>query len=92
MSERKNLTVFSLTAGIIGLVNEDGDIVYYRQRGITNLDIATRQELIRLGLLYRTWYNFEELPRDIKIHYEDEEVLGQACAVYPYKQAMELMK
>ena len=55
MSERKNLTVFSLTAGIIGLVNEDGDIVYYRQRGITNLDIATRQELIRLGLLYRNW-------------------------------------
>lgn len=47
-------------------------------------------ELIRVGFLCRNWYDFTELPKHVSIRYEDEEILGRACAVYPIRQAAKM--
>ena len=85
--EKQYLTALSIVAGIITLIDENGEIKYYRQRGITQLTDEFKITLIRVGFLNRDWYSFPEIPKNISITYEDEEILGRAHAVYPAKQA-----
>lgn len=85
--EKQYLTALSIEAGIITLIDADGDIKKYRQRGITGLTEEFKLLLIRIGFLNRSWYAFEEIPANIVIFYEDEEILGRASVKYPAKEA-----
>lgn len=51
--EKIYLTALSIEAGIITLIDENGEIKKYRQRGITGLTEDFRILLIRIGFLNR---------------------------------------
>lgn len=81
--ERQYLTAVTICAGIITLIDYNGNIVYYRQRGIKKYSELDRMRLISAGFLQRNWETFEELPKHISISFESPEIMGRACATYP---------
>jgi hypothetical protein len=84
---RRYLTAVTIVAGIITLIDENGQVCYYRQRGITNISPQAKLYLVNAGFLHRNWNQFKELPSNVTIRYEDEELLGKARATFPYKEA-----
>lgn len=84
---RRYLTAVTIVAGIITLIDENGEICYYRQRGITSMSPQLKLYLVNAGFLHRNWNTFKELPSNISIKYEDEEILGKARATFPVKEA-----
>lgn len=81
--ERQYLTAISIVSGIITLIDYNGNICNYRQRGIGKFTEKQRQVLISAGLLQRNWEQFKELPSYITISFEDPEIMGKARATYP---------
>ena len=81
--EREYLTAISIDNGIITLIESDGKISCYRQRGIQNLNDAQRNWLIKLNVLDKDWKQYQELPRHYSIYFEDEEIMGKAKASFP---------
>lgn len=81
--EKKFLTAIQIVAGIITLIDEDGQIVFYRQRGISKFSRRQLKVLIGSGLLDERWRMFEEIPKNINIYYEDPEIKGKARIRYP---------
>lgn len=86
-TDRKYLTATTIIAGIITLIDENGEICYYRQRGINQLPDNFKTQLISVGFLNRNWYNFKELPKNITISFEDEAIMGKASATFPARKA-----
>lgn len=83
--EKRDLTAVLIAAGIIMLLDEQGRTIYYRQRGISNISEEDKGTLVRMGLLHKDWALYKELPREIRIHYEDEFIMGKASATFPKK-------
>lgn len=81
--EREYLTAVTICGGIITLIDYNGNICYYRQRGITKFTDAQRKLLMNTGLLQRNWEQYKELPKHISISFEDPSVMGKARATYP---------
>lgn len=81
--QREYLTAITIIGGIITLLDSNGSIVYYRQRGINKIPEQQRNALISAGFLQRNWANFKELPSHISISFEDPEIMGRARASYP---------
>lgn len=81
--ERLYLTAVSIVAGIINLIDMDGQIVTYRQRGIQKYSDKQLKVLMSQGLLDPRWKMYKELPKHISIYFEDPEVMGKAQATYP---------
>lgn len=80
--QRFYLTVIDISGGIITLVEPDGRLGQYRQRGMERIGRDERIELLRSGALSPMWREFEELPKNYKIAYEDEEIMGKARATF----------
>jgi hypothetical protein len=81
--ERQYLTAVTICGGIITLIDYEGNICYYRQRGINKFTEAQRKVLISSGLLQRNWEQYKELPSHISISFEDPDIMGKARATYP---------
>jgi hypothetical protein len=81
--QREYLTAVSIDKGIITLVEPDGRIGWYRQRGINRIEPAERERLIKLGALDSRWQQAKELPSNWSISFEDEEIMGKARATFP---------
>lgn len=81
--EREYLTAISIDAGIITLIQPNGQIGYYRQRGIQTLSNQAKQAQISSGKLNQMWENIPELPRNWSISFEDTEIMGRALATFP---------
>lgn len=79
---REYLTAISIDKGIILLIEPDGKLGNYRQRGIGALNPQLRNKLIQVGLLAYNWECFKELPRNYSIEFEDEEIMGKARATF----------
>ena len=80
---REYLTAVSIMRGIITLIEPDGNVNCYRQRGLgalTNIQLAM---LIRAGMLDPNWMRYKELPKNWSIEFEDEEIMGKARATFP---------
>lgn len=92
--ERLYLTAISVVAGIITLIDADGQIATYRQRGITQYSDKQLKVLMSTGLLNPSWKMYKELPKNVSISFEDPEIMGRAQATYPNpeKIAKELSK
>lgn len=86
--EREYLTAISITGGIITLIQPDGSIGLYRQRGIGQLSLATKALLINHGQLDPWWEKYRELPKNWSIEFEDEEIMGKARATFPVPKAL----
>lgn len=84
-SNREYLTAISIINGIIVLILPDGEIGYFRQRGIQRLPNEVIANLIATNRLDRRWKAYKELPSNYSISFEDEEIMGKARATFPYK-------
>lgn len=80
--EREFVTVINIEKGIIMLVESNGSLSSYRQRGINNLNINEINQEINSGRLAKDWNNYNELPINYSISFEDPEVCGRAVATY----------
>ena len=80
---REYLTAIAIHKGIIQLIDPDGQIVCYRQRGIQTLGKEIIASEIRKGYLHNLWQNYKELPANWSISFEDPEIMGRALATYP---------
>ena len=83
--EREYLNAVSIYSGIITMIEQDGTIGQYRQRGIGKLPRAVLMELVSAGKLDPYWWSCKELPSNYSISFEDEEIMGKARATFPYK-------
>lgn len=89
--EKIYLTAVTIVGGIITLIDENGDIRYYRQRGIDKISKADRQLLIASGMLQLQWEQFPELPKNVSISFEDPTIMGRARVTYP-KNILDILK
>ena len=81
--DREYITVIAIHKGIIRLIEPDGTVGFYRQRGIQRLPPNVIAKAIEIGELDPRWEQVKELPRNWSISYEDEEIMGRAYATYP---------
>lgn len=88
MAMREYLTAIVIRGGIIQLIKPNGEIGYYRQRGIDkylqgcrNL-LEAERSLIKDGKLAKDWKKYPELPRNWSISFEDGEIMGRAYATF----------
>ena len=81
--ERQYLTAIGIQKGIIGLIEDDGTIGYYRQRGIQRIETSKRAVLIKIGALDKDWASYKELPPHYSISFEDPDIMGRARASFP---------
>lgn len=81
--ERQFLTAITVVAGIITLIDENGQIAMYRQRGISKYSEKQIKVLLSAGLLDPRWKMYKELPKHVSIFFEDPEIMGKAQATYP---------
>ena len=84
---REYITALSINQGVITLVEPNGEVAYYRQRGIGSLPNVVIPKLISMGALSSRWNTFKELPKNYSISFEDEEVMGKAFATFNAKRA-----
>ena len=82
-AERQYLMAVSIMNGIITLIEDDGTIQCYRQRGITRLSKAAIEQEVRGGRLVSSWMKYRELPANFSIYFVDPEIMGRALATYP---------
>lgn len=75
--------VISIVAGVVTGVDDNGNVVRYRQDGIDEIDADKRTELVASGLLSNDWNLYEKIPKQYKLKYEDEAILGVASRRYP---------
>lgn len=80
---REYITAIAINKGIITLIEPNGNIAEYRQRGIGSIEPHMRDLLIRNGMLTQFWNNYKELPKLWSISFEDEEIMGKARAGFP---------
>lgn len=81
--EKQYCLCISIVAGIITLIDTEGAIREYRQRGIDNFDEKLIFLLKNFGMLDPKWMMYEVLPSNIRLYYEDEYLMGKARAFYP---------
>jgi hypothetical protein len=81
--ERQYLTAVQIVNGIITLIDNDGRIARYRQRGIGQFTDDEKMLLVNRGLLDRQFMEFNELPSNISIQYECPDIQGKAQAKFP---------
>lgn len=71
----------SVYNGVITIIGDDGELEYYKQRGIDLLSKEELEEAIEEGELV-DWINeLVELPKNYKLYYEDSEIMGNKVDV-----------
>lgn len=84
-AKKIHLTVIEIKKGIITLIEPDGTIGFYRQRGLDKLTPIDENYLIQNEKLRSDWRTFKELPSNYKISYEDEEFCGKASPYFQFE-------
>ena len=90
--QREYLTAIWVDKGIIQLIDVDGVIRCYRQRGLRQLKPAVINKLVASDRLVKNWDCFKELPSNYTISFEDEEIQGKARATYPNLEKLKNLK
>lgn len=78
-----NVMAVAIHQGLIQLIEPDGTIAIYRQRGIGSLSDMALIAAVREGKLSSDYVRFKELPRNYRIYFEDETIMGRAQATFP---------
>lgn len=79
--QREYITAIAINRGVIQLIQPDGTIGFYRQRGIGKFR-AVIDNLIASGKLDPRATSLPELPYNWSISFEDEEIMGKAYATF----------
>lgn len=89
MANREYITAVSIRAGIIQLIAPNGEICYYRQRGIDSYlmkyyqnSTEMEKSFIKSGELAKDWRKYPELPRNWSISFEEPSIMGRAYATF----------
>lgn len=77
IKEKYNVLAISVDRGLITLVERDGSLATYRQRGINKLTPGQLEAAIRVGKLHPRVLNYKELPSNYDIYFEDPTVMGK---------------
>lgn len=80
--EKQYLTAISVSGGIITLIELDGTIGYYRQRGMNRVDTGIMMNLIAMGVVNPRWSILQEIPKHYVISFEDPAVMGRAYVTF----------
>lgn len=67
--------VISIHMGVITMLDEYGNLVYYKQRGIARMGKANKEKLIQMGRLDPEIDLFRPLPSQYKLVWEDGSVM-----------------
>lgn len=81
--QREYLIAISIDKGLITLIDPNGEIGVYRQRGLKQFSKAQLDYLVQNGYLNPAWSNYKELPKNWSISFEDEEIMGKARVTFP---------
>ena len=81
--ERQYVTAVGISNGIITLIENNGNLNNYRQRGIDTLSKSDIANEISCGRLNKNWGAYPELPFNYSISFEDVAIMGRAVATYP---------
>lgn len=80
--QREYITAISITRGLVLLIDLDGEIRAYRQRGINTLTQGEINKEVQMGRLISTWETYNELPKNYSISFEEPRIMGRAVATY----------
>jgi hypothetical protein len=75
--------VINYEKGLITLVQEDGSVGVYTQRGIKELSPLEKSREVKAGRLDPNFMNFRELPGNYTLVFEAPEITGKCTATYP---------
>lgn len=67
---RRSLTCIGISKGIIGLINEEGNVEHYCLRGLKKLTLAEQTCAIESGIIVPHAFNLKELPSNISLVFE----------------------
>jgi len=67
----------NISGGIITLLDEEGNLSYYKQKGIARMGRDRKERLIREGVLDREVDRFKALPSKYRLVWEDASVMGR---------------
>ena len=91
--ERQWLTAVQIVDGIITLIDDNGRIVRYRQRGLGQFTEDEKKIMMNIGLLDKHATELKEIPSHISIQFECPDIQGKAQAKFPSKnKIMSLLK
>lgn len=91
-AKNKVLTAVSIYKGVITLIDENGEIKHYMQRGVESLSMMKKAELGRQDLLdFDSALTYKDLPKDISLEFEDP-CQGKVYVTYNEKREKELLK
>jgi hypothetical protein len=83
----------SINKGVITLIDENGEVKNYLQRGIESLSMMKKAELGRLNLLdFNASLSYKDLPKDISLEFEDPGTQGRVYVTYSEKREKELLE
>lgn len=87
-TKRKRLTAVTIQGGIIQLIEENGSMGYYAQRGLSKLSEADKCYAIESRMINPKAFSLKELPSNYSISYECPEVQGKAVATFNLAKEM----
>jgi len=82
MTDREYIMAVSIRNGLILLIEPDGQLATYRQRGVQTLSKEEIASEIKKKELAPDWNKYQELPKHYSIYFEDPEIMGRAVATY----------
>lgn len=82
MSRWEHITAIAIWEGVIQLIEPNGTIGYYSQRGIKELNQFQVRSAFEKGRLSAQALTLPELPAHYSISFEDEEIMGKAEAKF----------
>ncbi len=80
--EREYLIAISIDAGLITLIDPDGEIGVYRQRGIDKFNDVQLDYLVQNRFLNKSWRNYKEVPKNWSLSFDDTEMMGKARVTF----------
>lgn len=75
----------SIYKGVITVIEPDGSLSNYRQRGITCLDLDTIEKEVNAGRLNANTLDMLDLPYNYRLIADDEEIQGSLIDSTEYK-------
>lgn len=85
MSRWETVTAICIWEGVIQLIEPNGTIGYYAQRGVHQLNQYQTKTAFEQGRLSAQALTLPELPANYSISFEDEEIMGKAEAKFNTK-------
>lgn len=85
-TERYYVTLVSYDRGIISVVNPDGKIGTYTQRGVHKLNEMQYRMAVGAGMLRPDARNFKDFPKEFTLNNERPDIMGRVKVTFNIEQ------